>query len=161
MGLVLPFGYGKAFPDWVDVPAPAAGAETAFTVDGGYAIRLLAARSILTTDANVANRSHTVDYVDARGNVRVRNGAGLVVTASTSAQGFEWSSSRAIAEWASNTPIYAPLFPAILPPGFTIRFEVTNMQAGDQLSGLSLYVERFPTGPGGFLTGAGVDAPGD
>jgi hypothetical protein len=159
-GLVFPFGYGEAFPDWVDVTTPAAGATASYTVAGENAVRLIAARSTLTTDANAANRSHTVDYLDARGITRVRNGAGLVVTANTTAQTFEWSSARTVAEWAANTPVYVPLLPAILPPGFTIKFTVTNIQAGDTLTGLSLYVEKFPTGPEGYLTGAGVRGDG-
>jgi hypothetical protein len=35
-----------------------------------------------------------------------------------------------------------------------IRFTVAGIQVGDQLSGLSLWVEKFPTGPTGYPTGA-------
>ncbi len=113
-------------------------------------MRVLAARLLITTDATVANRLVTLDYLDARGVTRLRNGAGLVLVASTAAQPFEFSAHRTSAEWAANTPVFAPLAPVFLPPGYIVRFNVTNIQAADAISGLSLWVEKFPTGSGGF-----------
>ena len=152
-GLVEPFGYGKAFPDWLDVTTPAAGAQASVTVEGRWALRVLAARCTLTTDANAANRLVTIDYLNNNGVVRARSGAGVVITASTSAQAFEFSAHRTVAEWAANTPIFAPLQPWILPPGFVVRFTVTNIQATDALTALSLWVEKFPTGNQGYPLG--------
>ncbi len=156
-GLVGPFGYGPAYPAWLDVTSPAAGAQASVTVDGRWQTRVVGARSILTTDANAANRSHTIDYLDNNGVVRLRNGAGVVWTANTTAQTFEWSSERTLSEWAANTPVYVPLAPFFLPAGWSIRFTVTNIQAGDTLTGLSLWVEQFETGRGGF----GIGVVGD
>lgn len=153
-GLVSPFGYGLAFPLWFALADPAAGALATYTVPGDYAVRLVAAHSELTTDANVANRVPTIDYLDAKGAVYLRNGAGLVVTASTTAQAFEWSSTRTVAEWAANTPVFAPIQPVILYPGWQIRFQVTNIQATDQLAAVRLMVECFPTGQEGYPVGA-------
>lgn len=152
-GLASPFVYGGAYPNWFTVNDPAAGALATYVVPGEFAVRPVAAHSVLTTDANAANRVVTIDYLDAHGNVYLRNGAGLVVTASTTAQAFEWSTTRAVAEWATNTPVFAPLQPAILYPGFQIRFQVTNVQTGDQLSALRLIVECFPTSQDGFVLG--------
>lgn len=153
-GLVEPFGYGLAVPDWLSVTTPAAGANASVTVPGEFQYRVLGARLSLTTDANAANRLVTIDYLDGRANVRLRNGAGVVVTANTSAQTYEFDAHRTIAEWAANTPVFAPLAPWFLPPASVIRFTVTNIQATDQISGLSLWVEKFPTGPSGYQTGA-------
>jgi hypothetical protein len=142
-GLVGPFAYGPAYPQWLPVTTPAAGATATVTVDGKWNLRPLAARLSLTTDANVANRLVTIDYVDARGNTWLQNGAGLVVTANTTAQTFEFDAHRTVAEWAANTPVFAPLAPFFLPPGFRVKFNVLNIQATDAISGLSLWFETF------------------
>jgi hypothetical protein len=90
----------------------------------------------------------TLDYIDAKGTTRLRNGAGLVVTASTTAQAFEWDAHRTVAEWATNTPgVWAGR--AVLPaPGWTVKFNVTSIQATDAISGLALWVETFGTETG-------------
>lgn len=152
-GLVSPYSYGDAYLFWLNVPTPAAGAAATFNVPGEYAARVVAAHSVLTTDANAANRLHTIDYIDGKSDTYLRNGAGVVVTASTTAQAFEWSSSRGVAEWAANTPVFAPIQPTILYPGFQVKFQVSNIQVADQLSALRLLLECFPTGGAGFELG--------
>lgn len=160
-GLLLPFTYGKGNPEYVSVTTPAAGATASYIIPGSFAARVLAARLSITTDANVANRLVTLDYIDSRGVTRLRNGVGNVITASTTAQTFEWDCNRTIAEWATNTPIFAPVAPLILYPGWSVKFNVTNVQATDAISGLSLWVEQFQTGPRGYQLGVGpVDSGG-
>jgi hypothetical protein len=152
-GLVAPFGYGLAYQDWIDVAQPAAGATATVTIGGENYLRVVAARLSITTDANAANRLVTLDYINARNVTYVQNGAAVVVTASTSAQVFEWDANRSVSEWAANTPVWAPLVTEIMPPGFQIKFNVTNIQATDQISSLRLWVERFPSGPRGYPQG--------
>lgn len=144
-GLAAPYEYGAAYPQWLAVTTPAAGATASVTVSGLAGLRPLAARLSLTTDANAANRLVTVDYIDAKGNTWLRNGAGLVVTANTTAQTFEFDAHRTVAEWAANTPVFAPLAPFFLPPGFSVKFNVTNVQATDAISGLALWFDTFQT----------------
>jgi hypothetical protein len=152
-GLVQPFGYGLAYPDWLDVATPAAGATQSVTVDGAWSVRIVAARATLTTDANVANRLVTLDFVNARGVTYAANGASVVVTAGTSAQVFEWDRNRSVSEWNTNTPVWAPLLDEIIPPGFSVKFNVANIQVGDTLTSLRLWVEKFPTGARGYPRG--------
>lgn len=157
-GLAGPFAYGPAYPQWLAVTTPAAGATASVTVDGKWVIRPVAARLSLTTDANAANRVVTVDYLDSKGNTWLRNGAGLVVTANTTAQTFEFNSARTVAEWAANAPVFAPLAPYFLPPGFQVKFNVSNIQATDAISGLTLWFETFQTDdfpPAGLPAGSG------
>lgn len=144
-GLAAPYEYGAAYPQWIAVTTPAAGATASYTVTGLAGVRPLAARLSLTTDANAANRLVTVDYIDAKGTTWLRNGAGLVVTANTTAQTFEFNATRTVAEWAANTPVFAPLAPYFLPPGFSVKFNVTNIQATDAISGLTLWFDTFQT----------------
>jgi hypothetical protein len=157
-GLLLPYSYGKGNPEYVTVATPAAGATASYIVPGSFACRVIAARLSLTTDANAANRLVTVDYIDSRGVTRLRNGAGVVWTANTSAQTFEFDANRTIAEWAANTPVFAPIAPWFLYPGWSVKFNVTNIQATDAISGLSLWVEQFQTGPRGYVLGVASDA---
>lgn len=157
-GLVEPFGYGPAYPDWLAVTTPAAGATASLTLEGRWSIRILGARLSITTDANVADRFVSIDYLDGRDRTFYRNGAGLVVTASTTAAEFEFQANRTVGEWAANTPIFAPIAPWFMPTGFKVKFNVVNIQATDAISGLALWVERFGTQDDEFPIGM-VAAP--
>jgi hypothetical protein len=161
LGLLRPFGYGRGFPDQISVATPAAGATASYTVPGDYWQRLVAARLLITTDANAANRLVTLDYISGRGVTFAQNGAALVVTASTTAQVFEWHVNRTVSEWAANTPVWAPLLDAVLPPSWVVKFNVASIQATDAISGLRLWVENFPTGARGYPLGAVTVPPGE
>jgi len=152
-GLVGPHGYGPAYPAWQDVTQPAAGANAVVTVDGRWQARVLGARCTFTPDGNAANRVICVDYIDNNGKTRLRNGAALVFTASSGAQAFEFDAHRTIAEWNTNTPVFAPLAPWFLPSGWQVQFTADNKQSGDQFSALSLWFEQFETGRGGYQVG--------
>ena len=152
-GLVGPATYGPAYPSWVDVTTPAAGANASTTVDGRWTERLIGARCTFTPDNNAANRLVTLDYVDPKGTVRLRNGAGVVFAATSGAQAFEFDAHRTVAEWATNTPVFVPLAPWFLPSGWTYRFTADNIQVGDTFTLLSVWTERFQTGRGGYQLG--------
>jgi hypothetical protein len=152
-GLLAPFGYGIGYQDFIPLTTPAAGANLSFTVQGNSWVRLLAARCSITTSATVANRFVSLDFTTGRANTQVRNAAGLIVLASTSAQVFEWNTGRTRAEWAANTPVLVPLLPMFLAPGSVIQITVDTIQAADQISAASLTIERFDTGDIGYAQG--------
>jgi hypothetical protein len=159
--LLLPYSYGKGNPEYVTVATPAAATAASYTVPGSFACRVIGARLSITTDANAANRFVSLDYIDSRGVTRLQNGAGLVVTANTTAQVFNWDCNRTVAEWATNTPVFAPLAPLFLYPGWSVKFNYTNPQAADAISSLSLWVEQFQTGPRGYVLGVAPDGDTD
>lgn len=152
-GLLQPFAHGLGYQDFIALPQPAAGANLAFTIDGRSTVRVVGARCNVTTDANVANRFVSLDYINARAQTMMRNAAGLVVTASTTNQKFEWNAQRTDAQWAANTPVLLPLFPLFLSPGSVVQITVDSIQAADQISLASLVVERFDTGSLGYGVG--------
>lgn len=152
-GLVESFGYGLAYPDWLDPASPAAGAALSVSVDGFWNLRVVAATCSITTDANVANRLVSLDFVNARGITYARNAASVLVTASTTGQVFWWALDRTVAEWNTGTPVFVPVLNAFLPPGFSVKFAVDSIQAGDQLSAVHLWVEKYPTGARGYPVG--------
>lgn len=158
-GLLQPFAHGLGYQDIVSVTTPAAGANAIFTVEGRNWIRILGARANITTDANVANRFVSLDYITPRGLTYMRNAAGLVLTASTTNQKFEWSAQRTDAQWAANTPVLAPLFPAFLAPATVVQVTVDSIQATDAVTLVTLLVERFDSGSLGYGVGFVPDPP--
>jgi hypothetical protein len=125
-----PYRYAEGWVDYIDVTQPAAGANAAIVVPGEYGLRVLAARATLTTDANAANRLVSLDFI----------------TANTTNQRYEWNSAWAVSEHAANAATILPVFGLLLPPTWLVQFTVDNKQVGDQLAGLSLVVEKVPTG---------------
>ena len=158
-GFLQPFAHGLGYPDFITLTQPAAGANLAFPVPANTYLRILAARCNITTDANAANRFVSLDYLNARSVTQVRNAAGLVVTASTTNQKFEWNAQRTDAQWAANTPVLLPVLPMFLSPGMIVQITLDAIQAGDQISLASLTVERFDTGTLGYTTGFAPSPP--
>lgn len=136
---------GRGLTDWFSVTSPAAGANASFTVGGRNVegLRVVAALATVTTDANVANRLVSLDYIDGRNVTRVRNAPTLLVTASTTAQVFQWDHAHHVSEWNTGTPVFVPLADVILTSGWTVQLTLDNKQATDQLSALSFVVEAF------------------
>lgn len=158
-GLLEAFSYGLGYQDFIPLANPAAGANQSFTVDSRNWLRVLGARATLTTDANAANRLLSLDYITGRTQTYLRNQPPVVITAGTTNQAFEWKEQLTGSEWNTNTPVHTPVSSIFLAPGTVIQFTVTNVQVGDQLSGLSLTVERFDTGPSGYPVGFLADLP--
>lgn len=153
-GELEPFGQGRGYVDHVAPAQPAAGANLTIPLDPTFLFRPLSVRFSVTTDANVANRFPTVDYCDPEGTVWVRNAAGLVLTASTTGQVFDFNAQRTVAEWAANTDVLAPLSDFFIPGGWQLRITLSNIQAGDQISAVRFYHEKWVTGAGRDLGGA-------
>lgn len=160
-GILAPFSAGLGFPDWLDVTQPAAGANASVTVPGDWGCAVIAARAVLTTSATVANRFVSIDYVDARGTVRASSGTAVAIPASQTNVQTDFQSGRGSVMSASGSPTAAPLLYTYLPPGFTIRFTVLNIDTTDQLSKLSLWLAKYPTGARGYPTGAYGDPDAD
>lgn len=140
------YRYDERFVDYIDVAQPAAGAAASVQVPGQYGMRVIAARATLSTDANAANRLLSLDYITPNSVTRVRNCASVVWTANTSSQAFVWNEAWSVSEWNTNTPVLMPVLALLLPPTWSIKFQLDNIQVGDQLSALSLIVEKVPTG---------------
>lgn len=157
---VAPARLNRWYYDWIDVATPAAGAAASVTVDGAWYLRVLAARLLITTDSNAANRLISLDYINGRGITYVRNSGGVVIPASQSSQAFEWNYQRTVGEWATNTPFFFPCLDMWLPPGFSVKFAVDNIQVGDQISGLRLSVMKYPSGVEGGPENAFAQLPG-
>jgi hypothetical protein len=125
---------------------PAAGANFSLTSPGRPGWKLVAVLFRLVTDANVANRSVTVDCDDGNGTLFLSNGIQGVVTANTTAL-FSFAAGRAISEANVNNQVFAPLQPAEFMGGQKLQINVLNKQAGDQLDRVVLVFERQDYAP--------------
>ncbi len=145
VGLTEPFTSERGFLDVLSPASPAAGSNYSFTVGGqsADALRVVACKATLTTDANVASRFFSLDYVGGRSGTAIRNAATVLVTASTVATVYQWDHAHAASEWQTGTPVFAPLADVILTPGWSVQLTIDNVQAGDTITAISFVVEKF------------------
>lgn len=129
-------------PDYVQAPSPAAGAAFSQAVDGEFHQRLVAVYFKLVTSATVANRTAVVDYRDAEGNRFAMSGAPLSQTASTTTY-YAFNVWQAQAEWSVDSTVLVPLAPVLLPPTFTWRIYVANIDTTDAITQVRYVRERF------------------
>jgi hypothetical protein len=144
--------------NWLDVVVgtqPAAGASFAFAIAGQYVACLVGINYTLVTSAVVANRSVRVQYDDGSGNVFYEEASGAVVQASTTAR-VRHNESRHASDWDTNNNIYNPIEPLPLFGSQVVRINVQNIDAGDQLSGITMTFRRFFSGPAGSVGDSGA-----
>jgi hypothetical protein len=144
-GFTAPFTSEQGYTDFLTPSSPAAGANYSFTVGGLSSTwtRIVAVKATLATDANVANRLFSLDYVSGRAGAMIRNAATVLITASTAATVFQWDHAHTVSEWQTGTPVFSPLVDIILTPGWTVQLTVDNIQAGDQISAIAVTLEKF------------------
>ena len=131
------------FLDEITPADPAAGANLVIPRGQERWLQILAVRFTITTSSAVANRFVAVDIL-GRGNVRAwRFGATAVITASTTAQEFQFDCAHTVSEWNTNTPIFAPLYPVTLDAGWSAQITVDNIDTADQLNSVRCIVRRF------------------
>lgn len=152
-GLIEPFGHGVGYQDFIPLPTPAAGANLAFIVESRNWIRLLAAMATITTDANVANRFVSLDFITPRGTTYCRNAGGFVEAATNNGVVYSWSEQRTDSAKVAGGSALLPLSSIFLPPGTTVQITVDAKQATDAITAASLTVERFDSGSLGYATG--------
>lgn len=106
--------------------------------------RLDVARCILTADGNAANRFITLDYLNGDGGIVARIPPVAAVTAGLVGR-FTFSIHLGYALAGAATEQAISILTSPMPPGFTFRISIDNVQAGDQLSAVSMYIRRWPT----------------
>jgi hypothetical protein len=152
-GLLEPFGHGVGYQDFFTLTSPAAGTNLSFIVESRNWIRLLAAMATITTDANVANRFVSLDFITPRGTTYMRNAGGFVETATNNGVVYAWTEQRTDSAKVAGGSALLPLSSIFLPPGTTVRFTLDAIQATDAITAASLTVERFDTGAIGYTAG--------
>lgn len=138
----------RHYDDWrqhepITVGAPAVATGFTHRVPGSTVQRIRSVSFVLVADANAANRIARVEYLNAAGDVFAAVGSPFTVTAAvtsrlTFAIGLQQFGANAAAQ------IGGPLPDFLLQAGLAIRVAVASIQAGDQLSGISLFVDQLP-----------------
>ena len=159
VGLLTPFTVGRGYSEAVHIPAPAAGAVATYRVAGGDFERLRTISFQLVTAAAAANRIATVSILDQDAAVIARVAAPFLLTAAHTGR-FLFGIGVQQAGVNDGATINGLLPELFLQPGWSVVIGVTGVQAADQLSGIVLYRERFPTGPEGYEYGPGVENGG-
>lgn len=125
------------------VANPAAGADWSFTPDSRAALEIKAVCAVFTSSAAVANRVPSLKITDGVETVAVIPPPNA--QAASLAETYTW-----IAGGASSTPgagfpqVCALPLKIILPPGFVISGQTTNIQAADQWSAISIWSRELP-----------------
>jgi hypothetical protein len=119
---------------------PAAGQPYTYTVPpGGPTMELVSFRGTLTTDATVANRNISLAVVDANAVSICQVNNPQAVVASTSLQVNFLATVTSFQTSASGTSIL-PIPMRTLLPGWSLKLNAGNMDAGDQWSQLAVVV---------------------
>ena len=101
-------------------------------------------RFTLAASATVKDRFPFLRLTDPDGRVVAAVWAGSDVTASVT-QSVTLTGRYQVTSNYGPPEVFGPLPDLILAPGYTWNGEVDQIQAGDQVSGITLFVHRFPS----------------
>lgn len=131
-------------PERVNGVSPAAATDFTFAPDGAFFTRLLSVFVRIVTSATAASREVVVSYETAEGNRFAVSGINTTVTANNTADYF-FSIFVPEAVATVDSTALVPLSPLLLMPTDVFKIHVNQIQAGDQLSRIRFYQERFYT----------------
>lgn len=151
-GLTRLLGHGHAFSQVIRPANPAVASGFTYTNDGSYweLIDLVAFK--LVSDGNAANRQVTLTIKDGDGIALATLPAASVQTASLT-WNYTWSTNFNTFGTVVALAVTSPLPEILLQPTFSVTVAIGSAQAGDQVSSIRLYAERFVTGSEGYLLG--------
>jgi hypothetical protein len=126
----------------VTIGSPAVATGFTHVVPGASRQRIVGVSFVLVADANAANRIARVEYLNAAGAVMFAVAAPFTVTANITSRlnfgiGIQQFGANAAAQIGAGLPAFK------LNAGLAIRVAVTAIQAGDQISGASLFVDQW------------------
>ena len=136
-------GFAVGWQERIILPAPAAGQQWTYKVDGRYTERLVAVWFALTTSAVVASRFPVVVLRDNNGTVITEVPAGNAVAAASTVTAYLVNGAPGTAQGGvGNT--YGFLPDLLIPGDWAWGSGVGAMDPADQLSAVTLLVHRFP-----------------
>lgn len=130
-------------PELVKPATPAAGAAFTQAVNDGYWWRLLSIAVRLDTDANAANRTLYVDFLDDGGVTFLRCGNPVTYPANTSDEDFFFSIWQDEGAWEVSAANLGRLASVLIQPAWSFKVAIGNIQTGDTLTNIRYLVERF------------------
>jgi hypothetical protein len=146
-GGVVPEWYRVIDPDYahevVIIGAPPVATGFTHNVPGASRQRIVTLSFVLFTDANAANRLPRIDYNDSAGNAFFSVGAPFSTPANSTGR---YSFGIGVMQFGANAAaaIGGPLPDVRLSVGLSISVAVVGIQVGDQVDGISLFVDQWP-----------------
>lgn len=151
-GVLLPYQYGRGYQELKRGAQPAVGTAFSLLVPGGEVWRVITAQATLVTSAVVANRTPRFAVLDNDGTEIFRS-----ITASSVSAGntntVQWATGFGNAISGAQGGQTAPLPELFLDAGSQIQLTAGALDAGDQIQGVVLIIERLTTGPRGYPVG--------
>lgn len=120
---------------------PAAGAEITATVPAGQVWHLLGARVSLVTDATVSTRTLAVTVDD--GTTVFNRFTSPSTQAASLTYGYTLSSGASNATVLNNEVVVGCGQNLLLAGGYRVKTVTNNLQAGDNLGAMTLYIVRY------------------
>lgn len=128
----------------VYLPNPAAGATWKHVVDGRFYERVISVRWGFTASAVVANRYPMLTWRDSNGTIVLRSPAMQQIVAGNNLN--MNSSVFGYSDFAQNqAEQFSGLPDLLIPPDWSVAGDVVGIDAGDQISGIVVVVQRFPS----------------
>lgn len=152
LGLTNGVSHGPAFSQVLNVTSPAAGAGFTYTNSGRYWERVVSLAFRLVSDGNAADRQVLLTATDG-GGVPLAAFPAASVQAATLTYDYYFLSNVDTFNQVVATSVVSPVFAGFLQPSYTLAVTIGSVQVGDAISRIRLYVERFVTGPEGYLLG--------
>ena len=151
-GLTSEFAYGKAFSEVLSPATPAVATGFTATISSRYWERLQGVSFVLTSDSNAANRYVLLTVKDGSGAVLDAVPPAAVQVASK-AYTYTYRPYAAAVNDTNNLVNVQDCPRIFLQPAFQIVVTIGAVQAGDQITNIRLYMERYDTSADGFYTG--------
>lgn len=139
---------GEPTPIVNAISNPAAGANFTYTVPPGPPVSLQAINATLVTSAAVANRRVLFQVKDASGNLDTEVQGSGIVPASTTLNAFLSLGNTNNPNSTSGISL-GPVPPVTMQPGWTLSSAISLIDAGDQLSAITVTVLPYAAGEGG------------
>ena len=122
---------------------PALGSDYTYTVPGDKRAKVVTAMATLTCAAGGADRGCSLQFYTWNNRRFLVAGTAAKVVAGT-AQTFGWQSAAGAGVWVVDDAILAGMPEYTLLPMCQVKIHVDSMQAGDQLSTITLALDIFP-----------------
>ena len=152
LGLTRRLGHGRAFSQVLALPSPAVNSGFTYQNDGFYWEYVDSLSFQLATDSNASNRLVSLTVADGLGVPIAVVPSGAALTASKTGH-YTYLENYNATTGVTDGP-FLNVFPGVfLQPQYSVTVGLGGGEAGDQVSNIRLYVERFVTGDAGYLLG--------
>lgn len=152
VSLLEPYAVGRGYPQVKAIASPAAGAGFTYALTGAAVEMVMVIRFQLATSAAVANRFARVTLADGDGAPIARFPVANAQAASLT-EDYTFAARVGASYQAAGIGNVIPLPDIFAVAGLSWVADVVNIDAADQVSGIRVYTEVFPSGPTGEPSG--------